>query len=420
MVLYDGMKSARTVIDRSWMSKMQVIRADLATSLKLPTPLSLSVLLQNLEQPEVVTLRLPIVVDGQALGGEAILVLRSDGTYSFTGHMRATGALSFAYKVQATARAGTSAMVAMEATGRVFGFDTPGDRQRDWNQNGSSDSIREYWGLLRNDPELDVHVEYNTAGLIGALVDVAETVLETYVAAQLGGGIAALIVLGSDIGAATGQTFVNPNILAGVTVGAGILLVCGPGAIIPALAAGAAVAALADIRFRQLKDSPAELTLARKVFRDQLPVERIIITDLYNPDENNFAREFCIPGLDGSILVNMGKNFDATLQPDVQGRPRYSAPGQVFIHELTHAWQIAHQSFMPGFLCRGTFGDKNYEPSPERISAHAPWNSAFGLEQQATIVDAWFGQFNGNVDSAQALQAPSFWYIDNNIRRGRT
>ncbi len=50
-----------------------------------------------------------------------------------------------------------------------------------------------------------------------------------------------------------------------------------------------------------------EIKLAQKVFKDKLPIERIRITDLYRPggnDNGSVAREFVIPGIDRSILVN--------------------------------------------------------------------------------------------------------------------
>ena len=52
--------------------------------------------------------------------------MRSDGTYTFRGHLRATGFPSFAYKVQVAIRCSTGVVIVVEASGRVFGTDTPG------------------------------------------------------------------------------------------------------------------------------------------------------------------------------------------------------------------------------------------------------------------------------------------------------
>jgi hypothetical protein len=35
------------------------------------------------------------------------------------------------------------------------------------------------------------------------------------------------------------------------------------------------------------------------------------------------------------------------------GQRMYSVEGQIFIHELTHAWQITYTSFLPFLMCEG-------------------------------------------------------------------
>jgi hypothetical protein len=412
------MKSLRQAIQKSWFPDMKIIRGDLATSLQLTHPLSLTELTRHLDQPEEKSLRSPL--DADALHGEAEFIMRSDGTYTFRGHLRATGFPSFAYKVQVSVRCAAGVVIVAEASGRVFGTDTPGDRQRDWSEDNTSESIRKYWTALRLEPQFETNLDKNLSGISGGLIDVAKTVVETYVAAQFAGTIGAVIVLGSELGSATGVTFRNPNILAGVTVGGGLLILFGPSAIIPALAAGVVTAALADIRFRPMNDQ--EIALANKVFEGTLPIERIIITDLYRPGQNvNGAvdREFVVPGIDGSILVNMGKNFDHTLEPDIQRRDGYKKPGEVLIHELTHAWQIHHSTFLPGLLCKALI-DANYTYDKTKVREHAPWSSTFGLEEQASIVDQWFGENTPELNSVKALNDDRFFYISQHVRLGRT
>ena len=402
---------------------MKVIRRDLATSLQLRQPLSLTELARFFDQPEVRTLRADL--DADALHGAAEFTMRSDGTYSFRGHLRATGLPSFAYKVQASVRCAAGVVIVVEATGRVFGSDTPGDRERAWDEGGTSEAIRLYWTSLRLDPRLETDLQKNVSGVIGALEDVAETVVETYVAAQFAGVVGAVIVLGGELGAATGVTFENPHILAGVTVGSGILLVFGPSAIIPALIAGAATALLTDIQFRAMHDD--EIALAFEVFKDTLPIERILLTNLYNPTDtaNGFlAREFTMPGIaDGKILVNMGKNFEHTLEPDVQQGVRgtaYETRGQVLIHELTHAWQIHHTTFLPGLLCKA-LTSANYKYDEAKVREHADWSGpSFDLEGQAAIIDRWFGDNRDGLDKPKALNDDRFFYVSQHIRTGKT
>jgi hypothetical protein len=415
------MKSLRQAIQKSWFPEMRIISGHLATALQLATPLSLAELTRHLDQPEVRPFKSHI--DGDGLHGEVEFIMRSDGSYTFRGHLRATGFPSFAYKLQAVVRCPTAGVViVMETSGRVFGTDTPGDRQRGWNENNKSDSIHNYWMALRSEAQFDPKLDVNIAGVLGGLVDVGKTVIETYVAAQFSGIVGAVIVLGSALGSATGVTVNNPNILAGITVGGGMLIVFGPSAIIPALAAGTATALVINARFRKMNDG--EIALAEKVFKDKLPIKRILITDLYIPSQNAkgpVAREFCVPGIDGSILVNMGKNFDHTLGPDVQLKIRkgYEKPGEVLIHELTHAWQIHHNTFFPGLACKALLGG-NYEYDKTKVQEHAPWSSTFGLEEQATIVDDWFGTYTPELNSFTALTDDRFFYISQHIRTGRT
>jgi len=401
---------------------MRVLRGDLATSLQLRQPLSLSELARLLDQPEVRSMQTE--VDAVDLHGAVEFVMRSDGSYSFRGHLRATGFPSFAYRVQASVRCSAGVVIVVEASGRVFGSDTPGERERSWSDDASSPAIRQYWASLRLAPQLETDLQKNLSGVLGTLVDVAETVIETYVAAQFSGVVGAVIVLGGELGAATGVTFENPHLLAGVTLGSGILLVFGPSAIIPALIAGAATALLTDIQFRAMNDD--EIALAFEVFKGTLPIERILLTNLYNPtntDAGFLAREFTVPGIaDGKILVNMGKNFEHTLEPDVQQNVRgktYQAKGQVLIHELTHAWQIHHATFLPGLLCK-SLGSSNYQYDEAKVKEHASWSHWFDLEGQAAIIDRWFGDNRDALAEFKGINDPRFFYVSQHIRTGKT
>ena len=416
------MKSIRAAIKKSWLPDMQVIRRDLASSLGLSQPLSLTELTRFFDQPEVRSLQGDL--DADALHGAVEFIMRSDGSYTFRGHLRATGFPSFAYKVQVSVRCAAGVVIVVEASGRVFGSDTPGDRERHWNEDGASAAIRLYWTSLRLDPRLETDLQKNLSGVSGALVDVAKTVIETYVAAQFAGVVGAVIVLGGELGAATGVTFANPHILAGVTVSSAVLLVFGPSAIIPALVAGLATAVLTDIQFRPMNDE--EIALAFKVFRGTLPIERILLTNLYNPTNKSsgfLAREFTTPGIaDGKILVNLGKNFEHTLEPDVQQSVRgtsYQARGQVLIHELVHVWQIHHATFLPGFLCEALVSE-GYTYDEAKVREHGSWSKSFDSEGQAAIIDKWFGANRDALDGFNALNDDRFFYVSQHIRTGKT
>jgi hypothetical protein len=151
-----------------------------------------------------------------------------------------------------------------------------------------------------------------------------------------------------------------------VTIASGVLLVFGSTAIVPALVAGVASEAL--VEHRPLSEE--EAVFATKVFGPTLlSREQIILTNISGLD----SRKFVIPGAGGSYLVNLGDTFDDPMAPT----GKYAQRGQMLIHELTHVWQAKH-------FCQGVL-ESTYSPGdPGR-----PW-SAYGIEQQATIVDRWY------------------------------
>ena len=411
------MRSLRASIARSWMPGLRTLGGGLAPALDLPSPLSLAAFMQLFDAPE--TRRFTADIDTDAMHGDCELIVDSTGRYTFRGTVRATGVPSFSYKVMATLRTPGGALLAVEAGGEVFGKDTPKHSTSHWDEGGTSGEIVRFWTDVRRATTVfETDTEKKLIGTIGTVIDIAETVVELYVGAQFRGLIGVVIVLGVRLGAETGTTFINPNLLAGITVAGGLLVLFGPSAIVPALVAGTGTALLADIRHRPMTDP--ERNLARRVFGDQLPFDRIVLTDLYNPSTTSAGtaldREFTFPAIDGGIWVNLGKNFADPLGVDANGRSSYQGRGQVLIHELVHAWQIAHVDLVA--LGCDALLDHNYTYGAERVAAGAAFE-VFGHEEQAAIVDSWFGAFLASgLDSAAALRDPRFRYVEHNIRVG--
>jgi hypothetical protein len=79
---------------------------------------------------------------------------------------------------------------------------------------------------------------------------------------------------------------------------------------------------------------------------------------------------------------------------------------------------------VPGILCKAVTETSSYTPN-----IGTAWND-LGLEQQAAVVDQWFGRHAGpkkektledlasNLRSSAATQDPRFFYIANHIRLG--
>jgi hypothetical protein len=260
--------------------------------------------------------------------------------------------------------------------------------------------------------------DYSITGVIGVFDDLAKAVLDG-AAGTAGGTIGVVIGLGSEIG----HLFGNLGIGGTFGVVGGVVVYVSSGNLVMATVAGVAIGLVTNALIKQRPISQAEYNLANNsVFQGTLPPPgQIILTNLSGLG----GRAFTMPGVDGNIYVNLG---DAYGDPINYTPGSYSAKGQLLVHELTHAWQIHHASFLPGFVCQGVVNQANfiigqnvYEYGPPG----APW-SAFNLEQQGAIVDQWFGgdrrEAPGHPASHAAMDPndPYFGYIANNIRQGRT
>jgi hypothetical protein len=184
----------------------------------------------------------------------------------------------------------------------------------------------------------------------------------------------------------------------------------------------------AAIAHRALKDS--EQALAKLVFGDQIPFDKIIITNLAIPGT---GQKFTVPNMDGDIVMNMGPaGYDSNLDTYTWGN--YLQPGEVFIHELTHSWQITHSPFAHDFF---------WDAAQAKLAGQAAYNygppgpdwSDLGLEAQASIVNEWYAGTNTFMSPkiGRALRAaspvppgaewglsdPYYRYISGNILLGQ-
>jgi hypothetical protein len=239
--------------------------------------------------------------------------------------------------------------------------------------------------------------------------------------------------MGSELGD-VGVRIGTPDIVAGLIAAGGVLWVLGPFGIIPAIVAGVVVADIVDVRHRRMTGD--ERAFADRVFNGTVDYDRVTLTNLSHDN----GRKYTIPSVDDSILVNLDDAFDNPMSYAEAAGSDYAQPGSVFIHELTHAWQITNNSFL-GVLCGM---DSNYDyhvgsTESERLSdlswSARAWNS-FNNEQQAHIVEDWYGAHVAkaadgsyvlssgipvtDLDGADALRDPAFHFIRDNIRTGTT
>ena len=397
---------------------------EVAEFLGMHRPLALRDLIARVDRlPDAVPFRTHVVT-GAALGGEVELLLKSDGSYTFSGRMRATGFPSFAFNVVAIVRSASgSVTVAAQHSGKVFGTDTPGDRENRWHEVGTDlermKTIRNTWPDVSGGTIMERHGS-EVAGTLGVTLDVLGDLAEFFVVAEtLGVGLAVCLVVGDELSKA-GLTLPGLGGIAGITVAAGVVYIFGPASIVAAVAAGVIAGKVVDAMVKLRRLTGPEMDFARKVFGDSLDFDKIRLTNLSGLGTNAFTA----PTVGHISLVNIGNAIDT---PTTSVFRNYPTPGQLFIHELTHAWQIQHASlqdgFVPGLMCQGVLNQTVVSDPYTYGPPGPPWRS-FGMEAQGAIVDQWFGgsgkqkTLGGKPQGTMNTSSPYFSYILSNIRPG--
>lgn len=352
---------------------------------------------------------------GTALGGNITLVINSDGTYTIDFRTFSSSVLEpFDFWLRAYLQAPGIGTLFFYHAGHVSGDGTDDTHP----EAGSNPLIATYWNEIAASAQFSVAHDYKGAGVFGTLEDLVDDLLDI-VAGAVGAVVGAVIAVtrealgwlgvtlgpGATIGVIAGVVVFAIGAIAGFGVGAALIL-----GTVAGIVAGAVSNAL--ISYRPM--NAAEIQLAQQVFSSELPYNNVMLTNLSGLG----GRSFTAPGVDGKTYCNLGAHYDNTLST---GSGDYTAKGELLIHELTHAWQIAHNSFVPGFVCSGVVNQANYVMGDDIYAygaAGPPWAS-FNLEQQATIVNEWFGG-NGNSEGQGPMNKsnPYYRYISGNILTG--
>jgi uncharacterized protein with LGFP repeats len=87
---------------------------------------------------------------GISVGGNGTLVLYSDGTVHFSGHLHDSGFPSYDCLAVFTVKDTEGRAYAASQPGRVHGSDEPGDRNLDWDNWGTNDDVRKNWPMIHN------------------------------------------------------------------------------------------------------------------------------------------------------------------------------------------------------------------------------------------------------------------------------
>jgi hypothetical protein len=344
-----------------------------------------------------------VTPSGTPLGGRVGVDVHDNGDYHVRFEMHSSSLLApFDFNVRAYLTAPGFPTLAFVRIGHVDALDSAVHEE-----DGHSPLLALYWTKLKAEPHFAAVKDYRWSGAIGTLADIVNDIVEVFAGAA---GFALGVVIGAtkDALGLIGATL-GPGATIGVIAGAVVFAIAlGGVGIGGALIAGAitavAVCVIADLLIDSRPMNEAEKTLARQVFGDTVPLDQIMLTNL----GGGSGRGFTAQGVDGKIYINLGKTFDNPLGP---GGGTYPYPGQILIHELTHAWQITHNAFLPGLMCSmlvtqadNSLGDKVYAYGPP-----GPDWSDLNPEQQGAIVDQWFGG-NGNSVSYQPMDQQNIYY----------
>ena len=403
----------RAEIVDSWVRTAPSTR-DLAALLGLAPPVTMREIVKRLQQVETIFLDKPVHTnDSTPINGRVAFEIRSNGTSVFSGHMRATGFPSYHYGVQAWVASGDGTVVAAQHTGNVFGTDTPGPRQRNWTQPGANPGIKQHWRSLRAGAGIGYNLHAEIGGVLGGALDILEFAVKGIAANLVLGPSGWIVLIGNELAGMDAQIGA-PNVLAGILAAGGMLLIVGPFGLVPAIVAGAVAVSIADVRHRAMHSW--ERDFANRVFQGQIDYNRIVLTNM----THSGGRKFTIPSIGNSILVNMGDEaFDNPTAYQDAANSNYPQAGAVFIHELTHAWQISHNSIVD-LIC-GLSETYTYFQGTDRIADRSwqsrSWNG-FNNEQQAAIVDDWYGAHLADLNGFDALNDPAYRFIRDNIRTG--
>ena len=361
---------------------------------------------------------------GTPLGGTVTLNLNSDGTYTVEFITKMNSCLaSYDFQLRAYLRApGLPHCLFFYHAGNISPNYKTGSSENDLNESGSNLLIAMYWNQIVSSASFSVAKDYKWSGPVGLAEDLLNDLIDIGAGAA-GAAIGVVIALtkeaigwlGTTLG--PGGTF---GVVAGVVVFAvGAIAGLGVGsALILGTVAGVAAGAVANSMIQTGPMSPQEIELAQKVFGSELPYENVRLTNLCTLN----GRSFTALGVDGKTYCSLGTAYN---NPLAAANGAYPVAGELMIHELTHAWQIAHNSFVPGFVCSGVVNGVNYVLG-DNVYAYGPagpdWSS-FNLEQQGQIVNQWFGGKDDQPSrqeqwAGMSRANPYYRYISGNILTG--
>eukprot|EP00877_Chromochloris_zofingiensis_P001670 jgi/Chrzof1/11503/UNPLg00435.t1 len=350
-----------------------------------------------------------------ALGGSAEVTLYSNGGVRWKGHAHNSGADGYKFGVSAVLTDGQGHTIAFAHHGHVGGTFTSGSRDYDWNEYHPPHAvIADKLNSFIENGKFGLSTGYSSDIGSAALSALDFTATFLIGGGPVGSGFGLLIF----IGALAGSWAVTGSAVPGARVVSGVLMFAGPSNTLLALAADS----IASSGSQQRPIHKAEYDWANaEVFNYTLPpMDWLWITDTIGGGN----RPFTFPQGEHKITINMGPAaYEDPRSFNVAGEKVY---GEVFIHELVHAWQLFHSPTRVELLAE-VLATKLCEAGggyPYSYGAAGPPFGDFNMEQQASIVEDWWAGRHSQTRQLgeippKDLNSPYFRYVNGNIRIGQ-
>jgi hypothetical protein len=348
---------------------------------------------------------------GTPLGGDVHVELYRDGRTFVRFHAHCSSIFgSFNFTLRAYASAPNAPTIAFLHSGHVSGVDSADHEE--W---GHNPLVSFFYDAFAAQPGYQVAKDYTWAGVVGAAEQLFADLLD--VGAAVVGETLGVVLAATREATDWLDTTLGPGGTLAVISGFAIFaLGAAQGAnlgasLIAATVEGVAIGLLTEALVDHRRLNNAEVALARQVFGDTIDYSKVRLTNL-----SGFGkRPFTVPGADGKTYINIGPGYgDASTYT----KPNYPYPGQLLIHELTHAWQIEHSDFLPGWMCHAVINQANntFVESAYKYGGAGPAWGDFNWEQQGSIVDDWFGgQGNSNGYWPMDQENPYYNYVWTNL-----
>ncbi len=152
------------------------------------------------------------------------------------------------------------------------------------------------------------------------------------------------------------------------------------------------------------------------LYHNTLPqIDKIKIFNFSKLDDQSH-RFFTWPGVNQYIYMNLGDDggFD---HPMTYSSGSYTQPGEVFIHELAHAWQIGHygrEAMITRYFASGGNSHSSYKPDCSKGV-----NGSFPIEAEATMVDRTYANYYFGYKDSDYCDFQQKW-VENNVLGGNS